>query len=148
MKKLVLSTLLVLCASIASLTMAGADQLKGAAPDPVIFVSGCGSDVMFTYDVPRNNYDTIVFARTFDIMTGQTQVDDTKAMKTSGAEICLPKGTGNVHRLRLGDGVEVDLPSQQAVTALVRFLEDEALAEAVRVMDAYDIPHDTTLASN
>jgi hypothetical protein len=100
-------------------------------------VSGCGTDVMFAYDLPRDDNDTIVFARSFDLAQGE-MIDETKTMDVSEV-ICLPEGSGNVHRLRLGHGVSIDLKSDAAVTELVRWLEDEALAEIRRTEEAYGI---------
>ncbi|MFM2423968.1 MAG: hypothetical protein RLZZ70_357 [Candidatus Parcubacteria bacterium] len=139
MKKIVLLTLLAFIANFNfSISATAEDASVDTTGKIMTFTSACGGDVMFVYDLPRNDDGTIVFARTFDWIDGQ-QVDDNKLMQTSGSNICLPEGTGNVHRLRLGDGVEVDLPSRQAVTALVRFLEDESLAEIKRTEDAYGI---------
>ena len=122
--------LLALAASITGATMAAAEG--------VTFTSNCGADVMFVYDVPRDDVGTIVFARSYDLEKGAL-VDETKLMEVSGAPICLPEGSGNVHRLRLGGSVEIDLPSQAAVTTFMRWLEDESFDEAMRVEEAYGI---------
>lgn len=109
-----------------------------AMADGVAITSKCGADVMFVYDIPRDDRGTIVFARSYDLGKGE-MIDNTAQMETSGAWICLPAGSGNVHRLRLGNGMEIDLPSQEAVTGLVRWIEDESFAEAGRVEKAYGI---------
>jgi hypothetical protein len=140
MKRLVLSALLALCASFASLTATMADSISVDMNGKVErSTTKCGADVMFVYDLPRNNEGTIVFARSYDLETGKVHIDESKIMRTSGSEICLPAGTGNVHRLRLGTETEIDLPSQEAVETFVIWLEGESSDEAKRVMDAYGI---------
>lgn len=130
MKKFFLAGVLTLAASVSGMTMAMAEGTT--------MVSGCGTDVMFVYDAPRDDAGSIVFARSYDLDKGAL-IDETKLMEVSGAPICLPAGSGNVHRLRLGGGVEIDLSSQSEVTKVVRWLEDESYDEAVRVEKAYGI---------
>ncbi len=140
MTKLVLSALLALCVSLGISTSTMADSISVDMNGKVErSTTQCGADVMFVYDLPRNNDGTIVFARSYDLETGKMHIDESKIIRTSGSEICLPAGTGNVHRLRLGTETEIDLPSKEAVEAVVIWLEGESSAEAERVMDAYGI---------
>lgn len=139
MKQFVLASLLALIALFGAQNIAQADSISVDPTGKVVWsTSECGEDVMFTYEMPRNDYGSIEFARSYDIEKGEV-FDDNKVLRTSGSNICLSAGTGNVHRLRLGNGADIDMASRDEVKTLIRAFEDESRAEAERVMDAYGI---------